>query len=340
MRFGKAWLGVLALVAVASGVRPVTAEQAAPDATSFLTAPAWRGPLWVEASEWASLEQMVESLAASRERADDGQLQLYKLTNSIHSYFLGKPETRDPLYRTRLADYQQQYPKSAFAPVVSAMQLHAAAWRARGHGFSSTVTSEGASLFRERNKDAWKIIRAAKTKSDRLPVWYEQALSIGLDADAPPEELAAIFKEGVQRFGDYDPIYYSFIRQFAPRWGGSYEEADAFISAQVAAKTNPKGEELYTRLYWLIDDYEAGSPEFFEESLVDWSRMKKGFEMLVKEFPKSTVYPAAFAAYACRAGDAVTYFKVRQTVSPQAFVDEAPQGISLDVCDARFTEKT
>ena len=104
----------------------------------------------------------------------------------------------------------------------------------------------------------------------------------------------------MQRFGDYDPIYYSFIRQFAPRWGGSYEE----------------------------------------ESLVDWSRMKKGFEMLVKEFPKSTVYPAAFAAYACRAGDAVTYFKVRQTVSPQAFVDEAPQGISLDVCDARFTEKT
>jgi len=42
---------------------------------------------------------------------------------------------------------------------------------------------------------------------------------------------------------------------------------------------------------------------------------------------------------ACRAGDAATYFKWRQTVDRNEFHNAAPQGISLEVCDARFTNQ-
>jgi len=330
---------LIALLMLVCGALAAVAEEGS-NPTAFLRTPEWLGPVWVEGSEWANLEEMVESLAVTQSRADDGQYQLYKVTNSVDAYFLRQGEDRDELILTRLADYKKQYPNSAFAAILPAMQLHAAAWRARGHGFASTITPEGDALWHERNKNAWKVIQASKKRGDRLPVWYEQAISIGLDSGASADDLATIFSEGIQRFPGYDPIYYAFIRQFAPRWGGSYEEADAFITSQVAAKTNVQGEELYTRLYWLIDDYEAGNPDFFETSLVDWSRMKAGFEQLIKEFPKSEVYPAAFAAYACRAGDTGAYFRLRKTVSRPAFADLAPQGISLDVCDARFIKKT
>jgi hypothetical protein len=338
MSLGKGLITLL--MALVWAVMPAMADEPGNPTLTYLKSPEWLGPVWVEASEWANLEEMVESLASSRSRAEDGQYQLYKLTNSLHAYFTRQGEDRDELLRTRLADYRAQYPKSAFAVILPAMQLHAAAWRARGRGFASTITPEGEELWRERNKEAWKVIRASKMRGDRLPAWYEQAISIGLDARAPFDDLTALFNEGIERFPGYDPIYFAFTRQFAPRWGGSYEEADAFITAQVAAKTNVEGEELYTRLYWLIDDYEAGSPGFFAESFVDWSRMKAGFEQMLKEFPNSKVYPAAFASYACRAADVATYMKLRATVSPQAFADRAPEGISLEVCDARFIKKT
>ena len=96
---------------------------------------------------------------------------------------------------------------------------------------------------------------------------------------------------------------------------------------------------LYTRLYWVIDQYAAADPDFFEASRVSWPRMRTGFELLMKEFPNSQRNQASFLAYACRARDAVTYAKWRTTVHPGFFQQVAPDGISLDVCDARFMKK-
>ena len=139
-------------------------------------------------------------------------------------------------------------------------------------------------------------------------------------------------------FPGYHSIYFSYARQFAPRWGGDYDTADAFITSQVGAKSNTEGEILYTRLYWLIDQY-AADPDFFAASRVSWPRMRTGFELLMQGFPNSQRNQASFVAYACRARDAATYAKWRTTVHPGFFQQVTPDGISLDVCDARFMKK-
>jgi len=328
--------------ALALGIWLSSAVEAAPPnpADPFTTSPEARAQRYLQDDEWAALDALVDQLAASGERADDGRFWLYMVSRAASDWFETLPDEYDDLLQQKFSEWQKQLPDSAYAPVLAAMQLHAAAWRARGRGFSSSVTPEGWALFRERNATAWTMIQAAKSKSARLPVWYEEAISIGMDADIPSAQITALFNEGINRFPGYHSLYFNYARQFSPRWGGDYEDADAFIKSQVIAKTNPEGDALYARLYWLIDQYGGGDPDFFSESSVNWQRMRAGFELLMRQFPQSAWNQANLVVFACRAGDSATYFKWRRTVDRHEFSNAAPPGISLEVCDARFPRKT
>jgi hypothetical protein len=326
------WILLLALLAMA----PVAQAQAP---FPFMNKPDWLGPKYLESESWPELDALVDKLATSRERNEEGRFELQVMTDAISDWMEGRDEEHDQVTRRKLEHYVEQFPKSAFAPIAQAMQMHLAAWRARGYGFASTVTPEGWQLFREHNQQAWRVIEAAKSTSDRLPVWYLEAISIATDIGLPSDEILALLHEGARRYPGYYPLYIPFMRQYAPRWGGDYRTADAFVRKEVAAKSNPDGEILYTQLYWLIDQYEHGDPGFFEESQIDWSRMRTGFELLMKQFPNGKEIQANFVAFACRAGDGATYYKWRRTVDAGKFMTVAPNGISLEVCDARFTKK-
>jgi hypothetical protein len=332
MHLSRAWLAALALALC----QPVIAEPV--EFPAFMKQPEWLGQQYLGTRKWTQLDALVEKLAASGERADDGRFQLYLLTRGITDR-LEKLDPAEQDLAAKFAEYRKQVPNSAFEPLLEAMEMHTSAWRARGWGFASSVTAEGWALFRQRNAAAWELILLAKEQSSRLPTWYELAISIGMDAGVADDVVTAIFDEGIKRFPGYYSLYFSYGRQFAPRWGGDYDTADAFISAQVAAKSNTEGEVLYARLYWLIDQYGGEDPDFFEESRVSWPRMRKGFELLMKDFPNSKRNQAFFVAYACRAKDAATYTKWRQTMPPGLFQQVAPDGISLEVCDARFMKK-
>jgi hypothetical protein len=302
--------------------------------------PEWRAKGYVASANWGALEALIGELVESSARSDDGRFELYMVTSGIAERVSQNwGAERDQHFRDKFASYQREFPDSAFAPILDAIFVNATAWRARGHGYSPNVAPEGWALFRERTQAAWKMMLACKPHSASLPTWYEQAVGIAQDADVPAHEVTKLFNEGVQRFPGYHPIYFRYIRQFSPRWGGDYKDADAFIRAQVAARTNPEGEVLYTRLYWMLDQYDNGEPRFFEESRVSWPRMRAGFELLMEQFPKSVWNQANLVAYACRAGDAGTYYKWRRTVDLDSFAGAAPEGISLEVCDARFMKK-
>jgi hypothetical protein len=333
VRNAFAFITSLVLV-VLSGSTALAAE---PD---FMQTPEWLGQQYAGMGQWQQLDGLVERLARSGERSEDGRFQLYLLAGGIEDWFSHWDQEQDRNFQQNFADYRKAVPGSAFAPVLAAMQVHSAAWRARGTGYSGTVTREGWALFRERNEHAWKMMKACKQGSDRLPVWYDQAIKIAGDADAPQSEQDALFKEGSERFPGYHSIYFTYLRQFSPLWGGSYEAADDFIRARVAAKTNPDGEALYARLYWLLDQLGNGDADFFVESQVDWTRMRAGFEVLLRQFPGSAWNHASFTAYACRANDATTYWKLRGKVDAGHFRRAAPEGISLEVCDERFTTRS
>jgi hypothetical protein len=324
----------------ALAIAPVQAPAAAEESADFMKTPEWLANQYLGAEQWQELDALIEKLAASGVRAKDGRYRLYLVTSEIQQWLGLWDQEKDRYFQQGFAEYRRAMPGSAFAPILAAMQVHGAAWRARGSGYASTVTSEGWALFNERNQRAWRMMLACKSSSDRLPIWYELAIKIAADAQVPRPELDAIFKEGVERFSGYHSIYFTYTRQFSPLWGGDYESADQFIRSQTAAARNKEGDVLYARLYWLLDQLGNGDAGFFEESLVDWSRMRGGFELLMKQFPESAWNQANFTAYACRANDAGTYWKLRSKVDAGEFMQAAPRGLSLEVCDERFTVRS
>lgn len=326
-----------AVVWLGSGAPGVAADLVP---TGIASSPEWVVPQLLNDGKFEVVDAMVETFAASGERDQDGQFQLYMVTKGMHDSFEALTEQFDKIYAGMFEQWKSQAPKSAFAPIAEAMQRHAAAWRARGRGLSSSVTAEGEALFHERSTEAWTLIMAARDRSSRLPCWYEIAIWFGSDADAPQDQLDALFKEALHRFPAYYPVYFAYVRQFAPRWGGDYQSADKFIRAQVASKSNLMGDALYARLYWQIDHYAGQDQDFFTTSSVSWARMKKGFEELMAAYPRGTWNQATFTAFACRKGDAATYINLRRRVDVAQFRRAAPEGYSLEVCDARFTQRT
>jgi hypothetical protein len=301
-------------------------------------APRQRGAAYFKEGNWKKLDELVDSLAASGQRSPDGGWELQEVAAGIDGIFGHHPNESDEDLQKKLAAYQRERPESAFAPMLAAMQLHTLAWRARGNGYSSTVTKEGWKLFNERNSQALKIMLAARSRSHRLPTWYFETIVIGMDANIDDKLLTDLFEEGIERFPSYYPIYSAYAKQFAPRWGGTYAAADAFIRAQVADKANPEADLLYNYLYRNIDYFSGSDLDFFEESLVQWPRFRAGFETMIQQYPDK-LNKANFVAYACRAGDGSAYMKFRNAVTPADFMEVAPQGITLEVCDERFWTK-
>ncbi len=307
----------------------------------YLTTPQWMGASYFAQGHCEELDALIEKVAASRDRDMDGRYDLEMATEEIADRLnqFGD-ELSESLQQRRIQDYLHDFPNSAFAPILDAMHMHALAWRARGTGWSSSVTPEGWTLFHDRSKAAWNEMLQAKARSSRLAVWYSEAISIGLDADVPMAQLTALFEEGIARFPGSHAMYFAIERPLSPRWGGDYKPADAFIRAAVASKHNPEGDILYTRLYRQIDHYQGDTADFFTASKVSWPRMRAGFEQMMKAYPNSFRNIASFAIYACRAGDAATYWKLHDAVIEEVFSDFAPAGLSMEVCDARLATKS
>jgi len=324
--------------AIAQPVAPNT--QTADEQPAFTKEPGWLGQKYFGEGNYAKLESVVADFTKSKTRTEDGRYALFMLTWQLHNWFEVWGAELDSLMAGHLQTWSKQIPDSALQPIVAAMQMHVTAWRARGKGFSSTVTEEGWRLFSERNKRAWKILIDHKEVSSSLPIWYERAIRIGSDAGLSDDALRELFDEGIRRHPGFHPIYFAYIRELAPRWGGSYTEADTFIREQTAAKAISDGDELYARMYWTLDQIEQGSPSFFQESKMSWPRMRKGFERMMRAYPKSSWNQANFAMFACRAHDGNTYGILRPNIDPGKFKEAAPTGISLEVCDARFMKTT
>jgi hypothetical protein len=280
------------------------------------------------------IDGQVDKYVATNARDVDGRPKLFVLELEFKDY-LDLPGT-DAMAQEKTEAWQKDFPASAYRPIVDSMILNAAAWRARGHGFANSVTPEGWKLFHERMHDAWQMLMANRQTSSRIPSWYAHAIETGLDAGVSAPEIRELFHDGLTHHPGYFPIYFSYLRNFAPRWGGSFREADRFIREQVAAPVNVDGEMLYARLYWVLDQIEGQDESLFRQSNMSWPRMRAGFEAMMKAYPDSEWNRANFAAYACRAHDADSYGLLRPKVQDTKFWNAAPEGLSLDVCDARF----
>ena len=120
--------------------------------------------------------------------------------------------------------------------------------------------------------------------------------------------------------------------------GWHNQALDSFVLASV--KKHPEGDQLYARLYAYFDFQNGMNPDIFTESSVSWHRMRSGLELMMSTYPAGKHNQATLLAEACRAGYGAAYFKWRESVDVAEFWAVTPNGISLEICDARFRRST
>ena len=289
-------------------------------------------------AEYVKLEALAQRLLKTRERANDGRFQLALLESGIQER-IDEWATSSPGISSRLvAEWRKAVPDSAYRPIVEVMVIRANAWAMRGEGAASEVSPAGWELFKEANQAAREVLAESRKRASVFPAWYSQAIELAFETEQPRPEIDALLNEAIARFPGYFPLYFSYLNYLQPKWGGSFELANAFILQQTMSPANPDGEVLYARLYWFFDQCDVCSDrKYFENSKVDWVRLRTGFDRLTAAYPYSERNLAAFTDFACRARDAATYKRLRARVNPDVF--GSMSRIPLEQCDARFRNK-
>lgn len=287
---------------------------------------------------YAMLDSLLDRWAKPDERFDDGRMHLTAVGRGVDFALSGHRDPKDwEQELAKISEWRQKNPASTAVDIVEAAILQSWAWSARGTGYSRTVTPEGWKLFGERMKRAEDVLFGSKDRSSNNPLWFYEYMEVALQLRWEPAEFRALYDAAISRFPEFHPLYFSMIRSLEPRWGGSIEEIDAYIAEVVKQAKAQEGKIMYARLYWYLAGAEGEDFVLFEDSAANWADMKDGFEQLIAATPKSNWNLNNFAAFACRAGDADTYRKLRKQIGEEQMYEDAwPSNFTMEICDERL----
>lgn len=234
------------------------------------------------------------------------------------------------------ADWRRVEPDSPLPGVIEAMIFEDWAWSARGGGYANSVSTQAWAVFAARTEMAVVSLRESASQGRSTPLWYSLSISIGLDQGLTSRQLRATFDQGNARFPGYLPLYRAMLRVLMPRWGGSYQKVDQFISA-IYEKTWPsEGTRMYTQLYWMYGLMEGDDVDIFTDAQADWSFMKPGFKQLLARYPGSDYVLNGYADFACRAGDKAQYQALRPQLATRFSASAWTKKFTLEACDTKF----
>jgi hypothetical protein len=310
----------------AAAVEPVTAT------ADRATMQAQAGQLF-SARRWKEFEAAALQHADPKALSEDGVPLSFLYWSGLQSWMQDREVDEISDMVNGSIEYRKTMPDSAIAVLAEVSRIHRIAWMLRGGGYANTVSDAGWKLFRQYNGEAWKLLEDSKTRTAQFPYWYLEAIAVGMDADIPDEQLRKILKEGLRKFPGNFSLYFRYLRTFAQRWGGDYESMDQFIREAAADAPQGQHDVYYARLYWSMFQHENQDPAFFDQSLVDWPRMRRGLELVMKQLPNSTWNRASLVMFACLNRDVSAYNTWRSGVSQAGFTEVAPQGVTMKACD-------
>jgi hypothetical protein len=237
------------------------------------------------------LERYLSDLVASGKRFEDGLFPEEVLMRSLSMLMtLGSEYAKA---EERNAAWRREIPDSKFVVYAEAARLHGAAWRARGTGYANTVSPESWELFALRVRDAEQVLLDAPRFYRESPAWHLALLGIAMESSGARSDPREVFSAAVKRWPAYAMFYQKVVERMIPKWGGSWEEVEAFIARSTATQPPSEGKALYARLYIGL------LPERPDDlSSINWETMKSGLRDAADRFtdPK---YRNLYASYSC-----------------------------------------
>jgi hypothetical protein len=193
-------------------------------------------------------------------------------------------------------------PASLTAQIAHANFLVDYAWRARGDGYSDSVTMVGRYLFEKRLESAHQILEKAHKMSGHDPVQWLVALTVARGQGLAKPAYDAM----VVQAKTYEPKFWGYDSERAvsllPRWYGQPGEWEAYAE-KAAARPDGLGDEIYARIVVNLRGYHGN---IFQESRASWPKTLKGLELMRERYPQSKEIISNAAYLAATAGDRPT----------------------------------
>lgn len=180
----------------------------------------------------------------------------------------------------RIAKWKAQRPGSAFAKFAELRFSYADAWRARGGAYASQTPDEALKLFMQKLGECEKAILAAPAEVRDTPLAQNLLLAVVTDGGGTSKPMD-VFREGVAKWPNYYDFYEVLLSRLVPRWGGTWQAVDRFVGYWTDKRRDIEGDAMYARLYASL----LMKHEDPDESLLDWTRMKRSLDDLVERYP-------------------------------------------------------
>jgi len=312
--------------------KPSGAEDSPTDGPARRYAAGCNAQAAFRSAAYATLDSQLTQHAAHLADLEDGSSSFSGDVTGLDDYFEYSGVDATQLL-VNLSNWRRAVPGSVYPDLLEAMLYQSIAWQIRGRGYADSVSNEQWQAFSIQLEMAAAAIDNAAPRGKQTPLWYALALWNGLDRDVSPKRLRATFNAGAKQFPGYEGIYRAMLRPLMPRWGGSFEAVEAFIREVADQERLWTPDARYASLYLQYADLEGNETDVFSDVGADWPRLIRGFEALVKRYPRSDVVLNAYLNFACRAHDLERYRSLRPQIDGRRADSVWTTALSVDSCD-------
>jgi hypothetical protein len=200
----------------------------------------------------------------------------------------------------RLERWKTERPDSITARIALAVAYADYGWKARGSGYSSTVTEDGWQLLTERIQVAKKILQEAQRLPEKCPEWFFAMHVVATSEGWDDDQVNALFEQAIAFEPDYYYYYRVQARNSLPKWGGEEGAAARFADRMADRIGGEKGDLMYYEIGTFLNcacDNDQGL------NGMSWPRLRCGYAVLERLYGTAPDHLNKMAYMALTAGD-------------------------------------
>ncbi len=217
-----------------------------------------------------------------------------------------------------LYKWKRDYPSSVAAHLSIVLHHIGHGWSVRGSGYRKTVSPHQWDVFHKKVNAAFVLLGEVGDKAKQDPAWFEAMLSIGLAQQWEEARYSRIYHEGIALYPAYLPIHFWASAYFSPRWYGSVEKLNKFVTDAVDNRNTKKAigdGSLYARIHGNL-----WTNKMFMNGQTVWFTMKESFRQMIDFYPTRWNINN-FAKFSCIAGDGSVIVKYEKTLKQSPMLD-------------------
>jgi Domain of unknown function (DUF4034) len=253
-----------------------------------------------EEEKFDQLEAIASKARSQKERFRGGAWKLNVFYSTIQGPgWLTATDAVWTAHMERLKHWIALKPESITPRVALAQAYLRFAWKARGRGYSDTVTADGWKLFDERIEQAKQTLEQGETAAAKDVQWYRAMQTVALAQGWHRDQADELLQKASDLEPNYFYLYEAQANYLLPKWHGKPGDTEAFAQTISDRIAGPEGNLVYFEIALAVNCCKAKE----QAPKLSWSRIKEGFAALDELYGSTNHERNAIAFMAVRQKD-------------------------------------